>query len=97
MKEWTKEKVFEWLKTTCNLPEDQAQRFFTEEINGEALLCLNQHDLTNSPLQLPLGPAKIILQHVRNASGQFLFLFAFHGADCKMVLARVRVIVCMQS
>jgi len=78
MKEWTKEEVFEWLKTDCNLPEEQAQKFFTAEIDGEALQCLDKQDLMDAPLQLTLGAAKKILKHVHNASGQFLFLSAFH-------------------
>ena len=88
MKEWTKEEVFEWLKTKCDLPEEQAQNFLTAEINGEALLLLDKQDLMDPPLQLLLGPAKRVLQHVQNASGLFVFLFAFHGTDCKVVLAR---------
>jgi hypothetical protein len=88
MKEWTKEEVFEWLKTVCNLPEEQAQKFFTADINGEALLCLDKQDLMDAPLQLTLGAAKRLLRHVHNASGQFLFLSAFHGAHGKTMLAR---------
>jgi hypothetical protein len=78
MESWTKEKVFEWLQAECKLPEEQAQKFLAEEINGEALLYLTKQDFMNPPLQLKLGAAVIILQHVQNASGQILLLFAFN-------------------
>ncbi len=77
IKDWTKEKVFEWLQTACNLPKDQAQKFLKEEIDGEALLCLTKQEffLVTPPLQLTLGVATKIVSRVENASGQILLLF----------------------
>ena len=77
MKDWTNEKVFEWLQTECNLPKEQAQKFLTEEIDGEALLCLTKQEffLVTPPLQLTLGVATRIFSRVQNASGQILLLF----------------------
>jgi hypothetical protein len=77
MKGWTKEKVFEWLRTECNLPEEQAQRFLTQEIDGEALQCLTKQEFLTPPLQITLGAATRIFNRVQNSSGQILLLFAF--------------------
>jgi hypothetical protein len=78
MKGWTKEKVFGWLQTECNLSEEQAQQFLTQEIDGEALQCLTKQEffLANPPLQLTLGAAAKIFSRVQNASGQILLLFS---------------------
>ncbi len=80
MKGWAKEKVFEWLQTECNLPEEQAQRFLTQEIDGEALQCLTKQEffLVTPPLQITLGAATRIFNRVQNSSGQILLLFAFN-------------------
>ena len=76
MMEWTREEVFKWLQTECKLPEEQAQKFFTSEINGEALQYLKKKDLMDSPLELSLGAAMIILEHVQKFTGQIL-------SDCR--------------
>ena len=77
MKNWTCQDVFNWLQTKFDLPEEQAQKFVTEEIDGEALQCLTTDNLTGPKLQLKLGVAARIFQRVKEASGQILLLFTF--------------------
>ena len=72
MEEWTQEEVFKWLQTECKLPKKEAQKFLTAEINGEALKYLTKEDLLEPPLKLSLGPAKIVLEHVKKFAGQIL-------------------------
>ncbi len=88
MEKWTKDKVFEWLQNDCILSRKQARKFLGQEIDGQALRCLTQEDLTKPPLLLKLGPAKRLLAHVQNGSGQIFLPFSFQpGAHHMMMLA----------
>ena len=59
MKEWTQEEVFKWLQTECKLPKEEAQKFLTAEISGEALQYLGRGggQLAGPSLRISLGPA----------------------------------------
>jgi hypothetical protein len=99
MNDWTCQDVFKWLQTEFNLPEEQAQKFVTEEIDGAALQCLTTDNLTGPKLQLKLGVAARIFQRVKEASGQTLLLFALNRSPwyddaARMYAQRHHVHVC---
>ena len=73
MKEWTQGEVFEWLQTACQLPQEEAQKFLTEEINGGALRSLGGKKLARPSVGISLGPAMMVVKHAQKFAGQPLF------------------------
>jgi hypothetical protein len=98
METWTDEEVFQWLQETCKIPQELAQTFKMQKIDGAALIELTQDELRGPPFGLTIGDVKRVIRHVRtfqNPTGQVFVVSVLVQGLCSLPYLWACVAVCV--